>query len=98
LGGARRYERYGALLSPAVLSRADLAACHAELGTFAQGIALGDEALRIAEAINSPGSLKFALWGFGLVFLYQGDFYRALPPLERAVGICHKADLPVYFP
>src|SRR5262249_4568905 len=34
----------------------------------------------------------------GVLFLRQGDLPRALPLLERAVGICQDADLPVYFP
>ena len=39
-----------------------------------------------------------ACWGIGLLSLHQGDLPRALPLLERAVGICQDADLPVYFP
>jgi len=39
-----------------------------------------------------------AYWGIGLLSLRQGDLPRALPCLERAVGICHAADLPAYFP
>jgi hypothetical protein len=38
-----------------------LAACHAELGMFAEGRALGDEGLRIAEAVTHPASLMLAL-------------------------------------
>ena len=75
-----------------------LAWCHAELGTFAEGSALGEEGLRIAEAVAHPASLMHASWGIGLLFLRQGDLPRALPLLERAVGICQDADLPVYFP
>ena len=41
LDGARRRERFGQVFLPAVHSRAWLAACHAELGTFAAGEALG---------------------------------------------------------
>src|SRR5262249_10212870 len=82
----------------AVLSRGVLAMCHAELGTFAEGRALGDAGLRIAEAVAHPGSLMFAYYGVGLVSLRQGDLPRALPRLERAVGICHEADLPAWFP
>ena len=48
---------------PAVISRAYLAWCHAELGTFAEGRALGDEGLRIAEAVAHPASLMYAYWG-----------------------------------
>jgi tetratricopeptide (TPR) repeat protein len=40
----------------------------------------------------------FAFWGLGLLFLRQGDLSRTLPRLERAVDICHEADLPAYFP
>ena len=60
LDGARRRERFGMFVLPAVISRAWLAACHAELGTFAEGRALGEEGLRIAEAVEHPGSLMFA--------------------------------------
>jgi class 3 adenylate cyclase/tetratricopeptide (TPR) repeat protein len=96
--GARHRERFGQVILPAVLSRAYLAWCHAELGTFPKGRALGDEGLRIAEAVGHPASLMFASWGIGLLCLRQGYLPRALPLLERAVGICQDADLPLYFP
>jgi len=98
LEGARRHEHFGHLILPAVHSRAVLAACHAELGMVAEGSALGEEGLRIAEAVAHPVSLTFACWGIGLLALRQGDLHRALPLLERAVGICLDVDLPVYFP
>ena len=43
-------------------------------------------------------SLMFASWGIGLLALRQGDLPRALPLLERAMGICQDADLPALFP
>jgi tetratricopeptide (TPR) repeat protein len=61
-------------------------------------MALGDEGLRIAEAVDHPGSLMWASWAIGLLALRQGDLSRALPRLERAVGICQDTDLPVYVP
>ncbi len=39
-----------------------------------------------------------ALWGIGLLCLRQGDVSRALPQLERAVGLCQAADLLRWFP
>src|SRR5919108_742454 len=98
LEGARRRERFGQNILPAVASRQDLARCHAELGTFAEGRALGDEGLRIAEAVDHPGSLMFASWAVGLLALRQGDLPRGLPLLERAVGLCRDTDLPTWFP
>jgi tetratricopeptide (TPR) repeat protein len=98
LDGARRRERFGQFIVPAVGSRAILAWCHAELGTFAEGRSLGDEGRRIAEAVAHPGSVMFASWEIGLLSLRQGDLHRAIPLLERAVDICHEADLPFLFP
>jgi len=96
--GGRRRERFGAAFLPAVNSRAYLAWCHAELGTFAEGRALAEEGLRIAEGVDHPPSLMSASWLSGLLALRQGDLHRALPRLERAVSICQDADLPFYFP
>jgi tetratricopeptide (TPR) repeat protein len=96
--GKRRHERFGQVFLPAVRSRISLATCHAELGTFVEGRALGDEGLRVAEAVDHPASLMFAHWGIGVLSLRQGDLSRALPRLERAMEICQQVDLPVYFP
>jgi tetratricopeptide (TPR) repeat protein len=81
-----------------VLSRTYLAWGHAELGMFPEGRALGEEGLRIAEAVAHPASLTAASWGIGLLALRQGDLPRALPPLEQAMGICQEVDLPSFFP
>jgi class 3 adenylate cyclase/tetratricopeptide (TPR) repeat protein len=98
LGGAQRYERFGQSTPPAVLSRTFLALCHAELGMFAVGRALGEEGRELAEALAHPYSLSWAYHGLGLVCLRQGDLARALPLLERAVDVCQQADLPANFP
>jgi len=98
LEGSWRHERLGRVFMPAVLSRARLPWSHAELGSFAEGRALGEEGLRIAEAADHPASVMIASWGIGLLDLRQGDLPRALPLLERAVGLCQDADLPLYFP
>jgi tetratricopeptide (TPR) repeat protein len=98
LDGARRHQRFGQVFLPAVLTCAHLAWCHAELGTFAEGSAFGDQGLQIAEVVTHPGSLMSALWAIGLLTLRQGHLTRALPQLERAMGICQDADLPAFFP
>jgi DNA-binding NtrC family response regulator/tetratricopeptide (TPR) repeat protein len=96
--GARRHERFGEVSLPAVNSRADLAWGYGELGMFAEGRALGEEGLRIAEAAAHPASLIYASRGIGMLSLRQGDLPRALPLLERAVSLCQDADIPVWFP
>ena len=93
LEGVQRRERFGLVFLPAVHARAWLAWCHAELGTFAEGRALGDEGLRIAEAVAHPASLMNAYLGIGWLAFRQGDLPRALPLLERAMGICQDAGL-----
>jgi len=95
--GAQRHERLGLDVLPAAGARAWLAVCHAELGMFSEGIALGEEGLWIAETVDHPAGLMVASWGVGLLALRHGDVSRALPLLERAVGIGRDADLPLFF-
>jgi class 3 adenylate cyclase/tetratricopeptide (TPR) repeat protein len=96
--GVQRREHFGQVILPTVLSRAYLVWCHADVGTFAEGKVLGEEGFWIAEAVAHPASLMYGCWGIGLLFLRQGDLPRALPMLERAVGICREIDLPLFFP
>jgi len=104
LDEARRREHLGQTSMPVVQPYdfvqpyALLAWCHAELGTFAEGRALGDEGLRIAEAVTHPTSLMMAYWGIGRLALRQGDLRRALPWLERALNIYQDTDNPALFP
>jgi class 3 adenylate cyclase/DNA-binding winged helix-turn-helix (wHTH) protein len=102
LDGAQRRECSGVVTQPGrfmhVHARAQLAYCHAELGTFAEGRALGEEGLKMAEVVAHPLSLVLALWGGGQLSLRQGDLHRALPRLERAMDICQETDLSIFFP
>jgi tetratricopeptide (TPR) repeat protein len=96
LNAEEHRERFGSVFLPVVHSRTWPALCYAELGRFAEGGALGEEGLRIAEAAAHPGSLMLASSAIGLLALRQGDLPRALPRLERAVNLCQDADLPLY--
>jgi tetratricopeptide (TPR) repeat protein len=98
LGGERRRERFGPIFLLAVQSRALLAWCHAQLGTFAEGRTFGDEGLRIAEELDHPEGRMWAFWGIALLTLRQGDLDRALPLLERAMGLCQDAGFELYLP
>jgi class 3 adenylate cyclase/tetratricopeptide (TPR) repeat protein len=98
LEGTQRYALFGQAILPAVFSRTWLTQCHAELGAFAEGQAVGEEGLRIAEAVTHPASHMYAYYGIGLLALRQGDIPRVLPLLEQAVSICQDADFPFWFP
>ena len=81
-------ERFGYNGSIAAASRAWLSLCHAECGAFTEGLALAEEGLRIAETVNDPWNLIEACRGVSVVYLRQGDVHRAIPGLERAMGLC----------
>jgi tetratricopeptide (TPR) repeat protein len=98
LDGAQRYELFGQVLVPAVHARTLLLWCYGDLGTFAEGSALGAEGLQIAEAVAQPANLMIAYYGVGQLALCKGDLHTALPWLEHAVRICREADFPAYFP
>jgi hypothetical protein len=65
---------------------------------FAEGRALGEERLQLAEEVAHPENLMIASLGLGMLALREGDLPRALSLLESAMDICHEADLPTYFP
>jgi len=98
LQGERMYGRFGTAGVTSVLSIMALAWCHAELGSFAEGIARGEEALRIAQARDDKLSLMFADLAVGQLYLRQGDLVRAVPRLERGLATCRTWDFPSWLP
>jgi class 3 adenylate cyclase/tetratricopeptide (TPR) repeat protein len=67
---------------PSVFSRAWLAYCLAERGEFGEGLAIGEEAIRIAETGDPGFSLVVGYTGLGNVCVVKGDFARAVAVLE----------------
>src|SRR5262249_32608347 len=86
--GPRLHATFGQTGLPAVIARAVLAWCAAELGAFAEGLALGAEGVRIAEEVGQSFSLAQAYLGMGVLFLRKGDLPQAIPMLERGLGLC----------
>jgi class 3 adenylate cyclase/tetratricopeptide (TPR) repeat protein len=86
-------ERFGMALLPAVYSRTVLLWCLAERGEFVEGIPVGDEAIRIAEAAEHPFSIVFARVGLGTLFLRRGDLPDAVAQLEAGLALCHSAEI-----
>jgi class 3 adenylate cyclase/tetratricopeptide (TPR) repeat protein len=83
---------------PSVLARMILTWCLAERGAFAQAVACGEEAVRLATAADHPESLLSALAGLGAALSGQGDTDRAIPTLERAVALGDAIQVPLLFP
>jgi tetratricopeptide (TPR) repeat protein len=96
--GEMRYERFGAIGSVSATSRAWLSYCHAECGTFMEGLAIAEEGLRIAETVQDPFSQIEACYGVSVVYRRQGDMPRAIPMLERAIGLCQDWHIPLFVP
>jgi len=97
LQGELERERFVMALLPAVYSRTVMARALAEEGLFARGLEVGHQGLQIAERLNHPHSIVFALHGIGTVHLRRGDFPEAIRILERAQAICETADLLAVF-
>jgi DNA-binding NtrC family response regulator/tetratricopeptide (TPR) repeat protein len=93
-----RRKRLGMAGLPAVFSRSWLAWCRAELGEFAEGAAMADEGMRIAEEADHPFSLAVACSGIGILSLRKGDLHRAISVLERGLQVCQTWHIPLMFP
>jgi class 3 adenylate cyclase/tetratricopeptide (TPR) repeat protein len=98
LQGDLRYERFGGNGSVAAMSRGWLSLCHAERGAFAEGRIIGEDGLRIAETVNDPFPQIWVCYGVGVVYLRQGDLPRAIPVLERALGLCQDWHIRLFLP
>jgi tetratricopeptide (TPR) repeat protein len=98
LTGEERFSHFGQVAPPAVTAYGLMVWSLAELGGFAEGYNVGDEAIRLAEAIEQPYSVAFALSCVGLLSCRQGTRHTAIPALERGVSLCKTANIPPHFP
>jgi predicted ATPase/DNA-binding winged helix-turn-helix (wHTH) protein len=94
LHGALLPERFGTTNVQSVVSRAQVARCLAELGTFAEGRAYADDALRLAETVDHPYSYIWACSGVGHFFLRRGALSQAIHVFERALALREAVNLP----
>jgi tetratricopeptide (TPR) repeat protein len=91
LEGDPGHTRFGIIIN-AVRSRCWLGDSLAELGEFAEGIACGEEATRIAEAAGHLYSAIAAQQHLGILVLLRGDLPQAMGILERALAHCRATD------
>ena len=97
LEGERLHERFGVRGLLSVTSRDALARCLTELGVFAEAIAMGEEAVQIAETVNHPVMLATACVSAPVPYLRQGDFPKAISLLERGLELCRAGVAPRQF-
>ena len=72
--------------------------CIAELGAFAEGITIGEEGIRIAEAFDNPMNRASAYSNVGDLYLRKGDLHKAIAVLERGIELCQVCQIQLYFP
>jgi len=97
LEGELLQECFSLPILPSVMSRTWLARCLAELGAFSEGLAHGEQGLRIAEAVDHPTSLIQGCFDVGYVYLRKGEWRQALSWLERGLDVCRVWDIPLMF-
>src|SRR5262249_3550007 len=54
---------------------------------------MGEESLRMAQAVDEPFTLMHGYFGAGIPHLERGDIARAIPLLERGVALCRATDI-----
>ena len=98
LQGERTRERFGLAVFPAVASLGLLACTLAERGVFDEGDAHGQEAVRIAEALDHPVSIIWACLSLAYVNSVKGELSQAARLLERAVAQCRDWNITFWTP
>ena len=98
LQGELSREYFGLTSLASVTSSAHLSEALEELGAFTEGITSGEEAIRIAEAVDHPFSRVMAYWGVGNLYLYKGDLAKAISGLDRGLELCQTWNIQLMSP
>jgi tetratricopeptide (TPR) repeat protein len=96
LEGDRRRERFGLPGFPAVIALGYLAWLLADRGRFEQAIARGQEGIRLAESLDHPYSLSWALWTLARVHMIRGNGSEAVRLLERGLALSREWNLTLF--
>jgi tetratricopeptide (TPR) repeat protein len=91
-------ERFGLAVFPAVMSRAHLARTLAERGVFDEGDAHGQEAIRIAEALDHPFSIVMGCLDLAYLKSVRGELSQAAGLFERAIAQCREWTITTHTP
>ena len=98
LEGDHIYESFGLAAPPSITAHTFLAWSLAELGDFTEAIAVGENGVRLGEALGQPFSLAVVCMGLAGAHLRQGNIEAALPALERSLGTCERWNAPLWAP
>jgi len=98
LPGERIRERFGLAMFPAALSRAVLTRVLAERGVFDEAHSHGQEAIRIAEALEHPFGLIWACLSLAYLHSVRGELSLAEPLLERGLAQGRDWNITLYTP
>jgi tetratricopeptide (TPR) repeat protein len=93
LEGDRSQERFGQVGFPAVLARCYLTWTFADLGKFKDGIAHGQEGIRLADSLDHPFSQAAACWTLAHLHIIRGELGRAVRLLERGLALSREWNL-----
>jgi tetratricopeptide (TPR) repeat protein len=88
LEGDLLHARFGMTGLPSVFSGTMLVSCLTECGEFAEGMTHGEDAMRIAEAVDEPFSLVRAYNALGYLAQQRGDFHQAISLIEQSLELC----------
>ena len=98
IGAERRHERFGTAAVLSVICRSHLVQCLAAMGRFAEGKKFGAEGMQIGEEADHAASMIHMTCSVGMLHLLKGDLSEAARILERSLGLCQSANIPVYLP
>ena len=93
LEGDRSRERFGQAAFPAVGVRMFLTRVLGDQGKFKEGIAHGQEGIRLAEAFDHPYSLANVCWHLAILQIIRGEFSHAVRLLERGLELSREWNL-----
>jgi class 3 adenylate cyclase/tetratricopeptide (TPR) repeat protein len=95
LEGDRRRGRFGAGF-PSVMARVHLIWIFADQGKFKEGIAYGQEGIRLAEALDNPYSLAYVCWILAYLQITRGGLSHAVGLLERGLALSREWNLTLF--
>jgi tetratricopeptide (TPR) repeat protein len=98
LHGDQVHEQFGMAAFPSVWARSWLAWSLAERGEFAEGVTIGEEAVRIAESADHTYSRVQAAFGLGTLYVIQGRADLAIPILEQGLVLARLENIRFLIP